>query len=214
MTKQSLFILAAVAILCSGCPSTPTPPATVDVPDVTGVPRFEAAARLASAGLTLGAVSEVNDADTAREYVLSQNPLPGVAVDGGTAVALTVSIGAQEDPGGAFTPGTRVPAESERIGAGGGEISANVGSEGAAVSADFPDGALPENVNVTLAYDTGSVTPAAGQPGEAVILLETPGVWSFDQPVALTFTLSAAKVANAVPVPYLIDADGDWRHLN
>ncbi len=199
--------LIVVVVLSVGCPPQG---GSVTVPDTVGLSRYDAENSLESANLTLGAVTEVYDSSVPRYYVVAQNPAAGASVNQNTSVALTVSLGVEPTGGGDFTPGTRVESGTSSIGTAGGDVSGVVG--GVNVTASFPDGALPGNVAVTLAADTGTVTPLEGEPGEAVILLETPGVWYFDEPVELTFALSAAKAADTVPVPYLIDEDGDW-HL-
>ena len=210
--KTRIFLgLALLTLVFAGCPDVPS---TVTVPDVVGLSRTQAAEALEAVNLTLGTVTEQNDPDIAHDFVLAQDPAAGTIADSNSAVALTVSLGAEEAGSALFTPGTRVESETESLGTDGGDVSGEVGSSGTAVTVHFPDGALPEDAEVTLAYDTGSITPQEGAPGEALIRLETPGVWYFEEPVEVTFALSAAKAAGTVPVPYLIDEDGDWHVMD
>lgn len=113
-----------------------------------------------------------------------------------------------------FTPGAETPGTSASIGQTGGVLSGPAGTPLEGVEVSIPADALPGNVQVTLGYDTGVIQPSRGTPGEAIILLEAPGVWVFDEPVRVTFPLSPGKVADSVPVPYFIDAEGGWHVMD
>lgn len=65
------------------------PPPTVAVPDLTGMPREEAARTLKSAGLGVGEVTEKENGRPG--LVLAQAPKPGSPVPPGSAVSLVVS---------------------------------------------------------------------------------------------------------------------------
>ncbi|TAN69205.1 MAG: PASTA domain-containing protein, partial [Magnetospirillum sp.] len=71
------------------------PPPPVAVPVLTGLARSAAEAALLSAELAVGVVDFRHDAVIAAGLVLEQNPAAGVDVPVGTAVALTVSLGAE-----------------------------------------------------------------------------------------------------------------------
>jgi hypothetical protein len=62
------------------------------VPNVVTLSQAQAAATLTGAGLTVGSVTQVNDAAPAGT-VISQSPAAGASVSPGTAVALAVSLG-------------------------------------------------------------------------------------------------------------------------
>lgn len=65
----------------------------VTVPDVAGKSQSEATQSLQDAGLRLGTVSEVDDAEAPAGTVLKQEPAAGASVDEGSSVDLTVSQG-------------------------------------------------------------------------------------------------------------------------
>ncbi len=65
----------------------------VTVPDVAGKSQAEATQALQDAGLKLGAVSEVADAEAQAGTVLKQEPAAGASVDEASSVDLTVSQG-------------------------------------------------------------------------------------------------------------------------
>ena len=69
-------------------------PEQVEVPDLTGLSRDSAEARLRDVGLTPGTVNE-QESDEPEGEVLSQDPAGGQQVDRGTAVNLTVSTGVE-----------------------------------------------------------------------------------------------------------------------
>jgi len=91
----------------SVAPATPTPeptvapavaaPQDVTVPQLAGLPRADAAARLAAAGLTVGAATSRDGIATAGT-VLETQPAPGAPVAPGTAVALVVASGRNAVP--------------------------------------------------------------------------------------------------------------------
>ena len=64
---------------------------TATVPDLVGQTQDDAAAALATAGLAVGKVQTVNDAETEPGRVVSQAPAPGTGVPVGSAVDLKVS---------------------------------------------------------------------------------------------------------------------------
>jgi serine/threonine-protein kinase len=68
----------------------------VSVPDVVGLDKAVASARLKDAGLNL--TQELVDSDTPKGRVVSQTPTGGSTVDKGTRVALQISRGPQKVP--------------------------------------------------------------------------------------------------------------------
>jgi serine/threonine-protein kinase len=79
----AIGVVAAVIVLMDG----------ITVPDVTGMTQADATKALEDAGLELGEVTQVNDAEAAVGTVLLQEPAAGSEVDEGKAVALTLSSG-------------------------------------------------------------------------------------------------------------------------
>jgi eukaryotic-like serine/threonine-protein kinase len=74
--------------------SGPTEPETVAVPDIPyGATADEARSQLEDVGLRLGSVGETPSDQVAAGGVVLQDPLPGVEVDRGTAVNITLSSG-------------------------------------------------------------------------------------------------------------------------
>ena len=68
-------------------------PAPVAVPNVVGLTQAAAQSAIASAALTVGAISTANSATVPAGQVISQSPASGASVAPGSAVALTVSLG-------------------------------------------------------------------------------------------------------------------------
>lgn len=65
----------------------------VAIPSVINKKLDDAKATLESAGFTVGEITTKDDSDKPKDTVLETNPLPGVKVDKGSAVKLTVSSG-------------------------------------------------------------------------------------------------------------------------
>ena len=79
----------------------PTPtatPATVLVPDLTGVAEADAINTLLDGDLTAGTRSEAHDPDVAAGSVISTDPVSGTEVDRGSAVDYVVSLGVEPTP--------------------------------------------------------------------------------------------------------------------
>ncbi|MBV9117196.1 MAG: PASTA domain-containing protein, partial [Acetobacteraceae bacterium] len=70
-------------------------PDSVPVPDVTGLTRAEAEARLTGAGLAVGTATTANSPTVAASNVIRTDPIAGAPVNPGTAVNLEVSSGPQ-----------------------------------------------------------------------------------------------------------------------
>jgi uncharacterized repeat protein (TIGR01451 family) len=65
----------------------------VTVPDVVGLDQAAAEAALAAANLLIGSIDVANHPSAPAGTVIAQNPLAGALVDGGSLVALLVSLG-------------------------------------------------------------------------------------------------------------------------
>jgi RHS repeat-associated protein len=70
-------------------------PVLTEVPDVIGDPSADAQAAIVAAGLTVGAITQANDNAIPAGSVVSQEPVGGLLVVGGSAVDLVVSLGPQ-----------------------------------------------------------------------------------------------------------------------
>lgn len=103
-------------------------------------------------------------------------------------------------------PGTDVTVTSKVIATTGGTIVAgNNGTPIDGVQVQFPAGALASETNVSLGYNTGSLTPNEGTYGGVALTLDTGSAKQFDQPVSITVPFTDAT---KVPVPYYVDAAG------
>jgi beta-lactam-binding protein with PASTA domain len=76
-----------------GACAVPTTPPVVAVPSLVGQTQAAATASLATAGLQVGQLSQLNHPTTPAGQVMSQSPAAGTNVAVGSAVAMTVSTG-------------------------------------------------------------------------------------------------------------------------
>lgn len=160
-------------------PVTPTP-STAIVPDVLTIPQADAQAAITSAGLTVGSVATQNSALTAGR-VLSQNPLGGVTVPSGTAVALVVSLG----PANVTVPSV--------VG------SARAAAQTDITNAGFTVGGVTNQNSATVAAGLViSQNPAGGTsaaPGTAVALVVSLGPALVTVPAVVNLAQAAAQSA-------------------
>jgi serine/threonine-protein kinase len=91
-----LVLLAGAIFLTLKITGSPGPAAKVSVPTVTGMTADEATAALRDVGLTTADLKQAPSADDQVGKVIDQNPSPGVPVDQGAAVTLTVGTGIDE----------------------------------------------------------------------------------------------------------------------
>ncbi|HMF93839.1 MAG TPA: LamG-like jellyroll fold domain-containing protein [Vicinamibacterales bacterium] len=87
--------IAAVEIK-AGVP--PPPPPQVTVPNVVGLTQSAAQTAITNAGLTVGTITTANSASVPAGSVISSNPTGGSSAAAGSAVALSVSLGAAPPP--------------------------------------------------------------------------------------------------------------------
>ena len=102
--------------------------------------------------------------------------------------------------------GNDVIVTSKTIGATGDIIEA--GSSGTpidGVTVQFPAGALSEDTNVSLGYNTGTLTPNEGIYAGIALVINAGTVSQFSQPITITVPFTDMS---KVPVPYYVDADG------
>ncbi len=78
----------------------------VVLPNLAGLPLADAKQSLQSRGLTLGRVAQVHSSAHAKGEVIAQDPETSVPIRRGSAVALLVSLGQQEEPVEILTPPT------------------------------------------------------------------------------------------------------------
>jgi YVTN family beta-propeller protein len=81
---------AAVALTVN-----PPQASTVSVPNVIGLTQAAATAAITTVKLTLGSVTQQSSSTVAQGLVISESPAAGTSVNGGSAVSLVISSGAQ-----------------------------------------------------------------------------------------------------------------------
>jgi len=109
-----------------------------------------------------------------------------------------------------FDRASEVAEVTTTIGEMGGAIEGPVGSPIEGVMVTIPAGAFDKDVEVSLGYDTGSLTPIVGDAGDMAIVLSTPGVSEFRQPVEITFPYgeNGSDSNDVMPIPYYVDDEG------
>lgn len=73
------------------------------------------------------------------------------------------------------------------------------------VRINFPAGALPREIEVSVGYNDGTLTPNSGLFSEKILILEVPQIKEFTQPVTITVPFVDD---GTTPVPYYIDDNG------
>jgi len=107
-----------------------------------------------------------------------------------------------------FKMGTTTVEKTVLISTNGGSISVdNPNSPIYGIKVEFPGGALPQNTNVTIGYNTGTINPNQGVYSGINLYLNTPNVSVFNQPVKITVPYND-PLGTAVPCPYYIQEDG------
>src|SRR5271170_3948416 len=102
LNRKSLFLtiwmiaLSMALTNCSSCSSNSGGMA-VTVPNVVGDTQAAATSAITGASLVVGTVTMASSATVAVGNVISQMPVAGTSVAGGSAVSLTVSSGASSD---------------------------------------------------------------------------------------------------------------------
>ncbi len=108
-----------------------------------------------------------------------------------------------------FSEGNYIREVSQTIGQAGGTVtSSDPTSPIYGIIVQFPGGALPQNTEVTLGYNDGSLIPNSGVYAGVNLLIEVPGVSTFGQPVTIIVPFDNP---NAVAIPYYITQDGHLR---
>jgi Tol biopolymer transport system component len=106
-----------------------------------------------------------------------------------------------------FTSGDNVIGISQVISTTGGTIE--VGYNGTpidGIQVQFPAGALTRDINVSLGYNTGTLTPNEGIYGGVALILDTGNITQFEQPVTITVPFTGT---NTTPVPYYVGSGGE-----
>jgi hypothetical protein len=110
-----------------------------------------------------------------------------------------------------FEPGGDVPVTSKIIGPAGGTIEAgNSGTPIDGVVVRFPAGALIDDTNVSLGYNTGSLTPNDGIWCGATISLSAENTDEFFEPVEIIMPFNSS---DGTPVPYYINEKRQLRPM-
>jgi uncharacterized protein YfaP (DUF2135 family) len=134
----------------------------------------------------------------------------------GLLIAFSLFLTGCTPGNGSSSPGAKQPVSlrsgndiivtSKTIGATGDIIEA--GSSGTpidGVTVQFPAGALSADTNVSLGYNTGTLTPNEGIYAGIALVLNAGTVTQFDQPITITVPFTDMS---KVPVPYYVDAAG------
>jgi uncharacterized protein YfaP (DUF2135 family) len=127
-------------------------------------------------------------------------------IDGAGSRYFSIQNGGGEVEPVVFTIGTDSYGTSKTIGETGDTIEVtNSNSPLYGVTVEFPPGALPEDVVITLASNNGTLTPDSGTFAGKAISLDVPDVDEFEQPVTITVPFYNEE---GIPVPYYVDPDG------
>ncbi len=105
-----------------------------------------------------------------------------------------------------FRTGNDNIVDTQKVGSAGDEIiieNTNTPIDGVKIT--FPAGALSEEVDVSVGYNDGTLTPNSGTFSGTVLILEVPEINEFDQPVTITVPFTDD---GTTPVPYYIDDNG------
>jgi len=142
-------------------------PSTVEVPDIPyGATAEEARAQLEDLGLKLGGVSEAPSDTIAAGGVVAQNPLPGVAVEPGAAVDITLSSGPAPAPAPEPTVQQTVPVPPDQGDSGnGGGQGAGGRQQPVPVEPVQPQPQQPQPLPGGVDGGGGSGGGGGGQPG-------------------------------------------------
>jgi len=107
-----------------------------------------------------------------------------------------------------FDEGDDIPELSQTIQPAGGTLTVNdPDSPIYGIEVTFPGGALPQETQVTIGYNTGSLSPNRGEHSGVNLIIETPGLKNFSQPVEITVPFND-PTGSSVPCPYYIEEDG------
>jgi eukaryotic-like serine/threonine-protein kinase len=123
-------------------------PREVEVPDLVGLTRSEAARTLKDAGLEVGAVGKVENDEAPEGEVVSQNPSAGTSLDAGSEVDFSVSSG----PGDVFVPDVVGQTEDQ--------ATANLQGAGFGVDVDTAPSDTDEGIVIDQEPDGNSEAPS------------------------------------------------------
>jgi len=105
-----------------------------------------------------------------------------------------------------FTPGVDVIVTSKVIPQTGGTIEVgNSGTPIDGIQVQFPAGALSADTNVSLGYNTGTLTPNEGIYADFALILNVDTLPLFEQPVTIRVPFTDTS---KIPVPYYVDSSG------
>jgi len=105
------------------------------------------------------------------------------------------------------TQGSQEVVKTQSIAQTGGVIEiATTGTPIDGIKVEFPAGALPASTNVSIGYNTATVTPNSGTYAGTALVIDTGTVTEFDQPVSITVPFTDIS---KVPVPYYVDSAGE-----
>jgi autotransporter-associated beta strand protein len=113
-----------IAMILAAFPVAAAPAAPVIVPDVTNTQQAAAQSALIAAGLQPGAITTAYSASVPAASVISQNPVGGTSVPGGSSVSLVVSLGAEPNAAPAIV--LTAPADHAKVSGGAALLAASV----------------------------------------------------------------------------------------
>jgi hypothetical protein len=128
--------------------------------------------------------------------------------DPGGADAINIVSAAAPTARATFQPGTTTVDATSTVGASGGTLNGATGSPLEGVVLTIPAGAFEADVELSLGYNDGTVTPVVGTQHGPIIELATDfdGDAGFEQPLTITVPFSADD--GSIPIPYYINSDG------
>ena len=219
----SIGIGVVLLLLAGGCPPTAKGPTAVFTADLVSGPvplevQFTNACLPGDSPITSyawdfgdgGASTEPDPKHTYEEegsYTVSLTVSTAAGSDTATETGYVVVAGDRLEPAD-FEPGAEVSLISEVVDSEGADLVGPAGTPLEGVLVSFPPGAVELDTQVDLGYDTGTLTPAMGEPGDTVIVLDVTGDDVFEQPVEITFPFPEAAKGDELPVPYHIDEAG------
>jgi hypothetical protein len=114
-----------------------------------------------------------------------------------------------------FERGKDVTVVSTRVGPQGATLNTgNTGTPVDGITVEIPAGALTQELNVTLSYNTGTLSLPSGESSGVFLGLSAEQLNEFQQPVTIRIRYDAKRHQNVVLVGYAIDAEGRLRAVN
>ena len=219
-----------LAVISTGCGASPEPPPVVKPAAPSGLTATAAAGRQINLSWTVNSNNETGfkiERKTGSSGTWTALTTVGAGVStyqdkDPNLVALTTyhyqvkaynsagdssfcdEASAQTLAGAVFEPGTDTITLNPTLTVQGGTLTGPAGSPIEGVVVTFPPGALPRDSQISLGYNSGTVTPGSGTWGNKVILLSSSAVSKFELPVTIRVPFNQS---GDILVPYYIDAN-------